>query len=243
MRTEQKAALTKIARFVFVVAVLIIGAIELRSTLPEATSGSAPLPSAGNSSAAVALAELEVKGRAPKTGYKREMFSSGWGTIDGCDVRNYILRRDLTNVTYVDTTCKVASGTLLDPYTGKTIEFVRGTDTSDTVQIDHVVALGDAWQKGAQNLTAAERYSLANDPLELLAVDGPANQAKSDADAATWLPSNKSYRCDYVARQIAVKTKYHLWVTRAEYEAIAKILTGCPDQHVPITLLPHSPVS
>lgn len=229
----QKLTLAKIGRILFVLAVLVIGLLELRSTLPESSGDSVSLPSAGNSSAAQALAKLEVKGRAAKTGYSRELFSSGWGTIDGCDVRNYILNRDLTNVTHVDATCKVASGTLADPYTGKTIEFVRGTDTSDAVQIDHVVALGDAWQKGAQNLTAAERYSLANDPLELLAVDGPANQAKGDSDAASWLPANKSYRCEYVARQIAVKTKYKLWVTRAEYEAMAKILTNCPAQQLP----------
>jgi len=234
MDSSWKPIIHKIGRIVFVVVVLVIGTIELRSSLPESSDGSSALPPAGSSSAAQALAKLDVKGRAPKTGYKRELFSSGWGTLDGCDLRNYILARDMTNLTYVDATCKVASGTLNDPYTGKVIEFVRGTDTSDTVQIDHVVALGDAWQKGAQNLTAAERYSLANDPFELLAVDGPSNQAKGDSDAASWLPPNKAYRCTYVARQIAVKTKYTLWVTRAEYEAMAKILTNCPDQELPI---------
>lgn len=228
------STLARFGRIVFVLAVLLIGTWQLRSTLPESSSsGSAVLPSAGTSPAAAALLKLEVKGRAPKTGYKRELFSSGWGTIDSCDLRNYILTRDLTNVTYVDGTCKVQSGTLADPYTGTTIQFVRGTDTSDDVQIDHVVALGDAWQKGAQNLTAAERYALANDPLELLAVDGKTNQNKGDADAASWLPPNKNYRCTYVARQIAVKTKYRLWVTQAEYEAIAKILTTCPSEPLP----------
>lgn len=233
MKILSKTQLAHVGRIVFVLAVLVIGVLELRSSLPESSDGSVPLPSAGSSSAAMALAQLEVKGRAPKTGYERELFSNGWGNINGCDLRNYILSRDMTDVTYVDATCKVASGTLEDPYTSKTIEFVRGTDTSDAVQIDHVVALGDAWQKGAQNLTAAERYSLANDPLELLAVDGPANQAKGDSDAASWLPANKSYRCNYVARQIAVKTKYRLWVTRAEYEAMARILTDCPSQQLP----------
>ena len=103
-------------------------------------------------------------------------------------MRNYILARDMTNISYVEDACKVQSGTLADPYTGSTINFARGADTSDDVQIDHVVALSDAWQKGAQQLTSADRYSLANDPLNLLAVDGTANQNKGDSDAASWLP-------------------------------------------------------
>lgn len=232
--TVKSSLLPRLGRIIFVVIIIIIGAWQLCSTTPEPSSdGSTQLPSAGSSPAAVALTKLVVKGRAPKTGYERALFSDGWGTIGSCDVRNYILARDLTHVTYVDKTCKVASGTLADPYTGTTIEFTRGTDSSSAVQIDHVVALGDAWQKGAQNITAVERYALANDPLELLAVDGKANQAKSDADAASWLPSNKQYRCAYVARQIAVKTKYKLWVTEAEYQAMAKILTNCPSEPLP----------
>lgn len=233
--------LPRIGRFLFVCIVLIIGAWQLRSTTPEPSSdGSMQMPSAGSSPAAIALAKLEVKGRAPKTGYERALFSSGWGMIGNCDARNYILSRDMTNVTYVDKTCKVNNGTLNDPYTGKLIQFVRGTDTSDDVQIDHVVALSDAWQKGAQNLTVAERYALANDPLELLAVDGNANQNKADSDAASWLPPNKDYRCTYVARQIAVKTKYKLWVTEAEYQAMAKVLVNCPTQLTPIVAQPRS---
>ena len=139
----------------------------------------------------------------------------------------------MSNETFVDLTCTVATGTLNDPYSGTTIYFLRGTATSDDVQIDHVVALSDAWQKGAQQLTYEQRVALANDPLELLAVDGDLNQQKGDGDAATWLPPNKSYRCDYVARQIAVKKKYSLWVTRSEYDAMADILSSCPDQTIP----------
>ena len=124
-------------------------------------------------------------------------------------------------------------GTLHDPYTGKVIAFVRGSGTSSKVQIDHVVALGDAWQKGAQQLSADTRLHLANDPLNLLAVDGPTNQRKGDGDAATWLPPNKAYRCQYVARQVAVKARYHLWVTSAERDAIARVLAGCPSRRLP----------
>lgn len=161
------------------------------------------------------------------------MFGNGWQQLGTCDTRNYILARDLSGTTFVTPTCKVSTGILNDPYTGKTVGFVRGIDTSDDVQIDHVVALSDAWQKGAQQLTQTQREALANDPLELLAVDGNANQQKSDSDAASWLPSNKPYRCSYVARQIAVKQKYSLWVTRSEYDAMARVLRECPDQKLP----------
>lgn len=179
------------------------------------------------------LNTLEVKGRAPKTGYDRDQFGPAWADVDhnGCDTRNDILRRDLQNVMAKAGTrgCKIASGTLNDPYTAKTINFVRGQNTSDDVQIDHVVALSDAWQKGAQNISAEQREQLANDPSNLLAVDGPTNQSKSDGDAATWLPPNASYRCDYVSKQVDVKAKYGLWVTEAEKKAMSDVLTapGC----------------
>lgn len=180
---------------------------------------------------------LEVKGRAPKTGYSREEFGPAWADVDhnGCDTRNDILNRDLEQVTYRDNTqnCVVLTGVLNDPYTATQINFQRGQDTSTAVQIDHVVALSDAWQKGAQQLTADQRRMFSNDPLNLLAVDGPANQQKGDSDAASWLPANRSFRCDYVSRQIAVKHRYDLWVTAAEKDAMARVLDACPDQEVP----------
>ncbi|WP_370281152.1 HNH endonuclease family protein [Pseudarthrobacter sp. NamE2] len=172
-----------------------------------------------------------MKGRAPKTGYTRDEFGPAWADTDhnGCDTRNDILARDLANETFKPGTnnCVVAEGTLADKYTGTTINFVRGQDTSSDVQIDHIVPLSDAWQKGAQQLTADRRKEFANDPLNLMAADGPTNSAKGDKDAATWLPPNRAFRCEYVARQTAVKAKYQLWVTRAERDAIAGILTGC----------------
>ena len=179
-----------------------------------------------------ALEKIPVKGRAPKTNYKRSMFGDGWVKNGDCDTRNIILNRDLKNVT-IGEKCKVLSGLLHDPYTGKDIEFKRGADTSSTVQIDHVVALSNAWQTGAQYLDESTRIELANDPLELLAVDGPANQAKSDGDAATWLPSNKAFRCQYISRQIAVKLKYNLWVTSSEKDAMNRVLDKCPDERLP----------
>ena len=180
-----------------------------------------------------ALETLEIKGRAPKTDYSRDKFGPGWLTVDGCDTRNIILNRDLDNV-IIDEKCQVQQGDLEDPYTGKRLSFIRGANTSSAVQIDHVVALSDAWQKGAQLLTTERRIQLSNDPVELLAVDGPANQQKSDGDAATWLPSYVPFRCQYVARQIAVKQKYELWVTQAEHDAMRRVLSVCPSQLLPI---------
>lgn len=180
------------------------------------------------------LKTIAVKGRAPKTGYSRDQFGNGWGDIGSCDTRNFILKRDLRNITYKSSPdCTVATGTLKDPYTLKVISFVRGVGTSSAVQIDHVVALSDSWQKGAQKLTFAVRVAFANDPLNLLAVDGPTNQAKSDSDAASWLPPNRRYWCPYVARQVAVKAKYKLWMTSAEKSRIQTILGTCPGQLIP----------
>jgi len=188
-------------------------------------------------SALAALRRLPVKGRAPMTGYARAEFGQAWADVDrnGCDTRNDILRRDLVRIVVKPGThgCKVLGGLLHDPYTGATVVFVRGVGTSLAVQIDHVVALGDAWAKGAQSLSLERRTALANDPLELLAVGGSVNQRKGDGDAATWLPPLRSYRCAYVARQVAVKTAYHLWVTAAERDAIARVLATCPRQPLP----------
>ncbi|WP_354146808.1 DUF1524 domain-containing protein [Arthrobacter sp. 754] len=182
------------------------------------------------------LVALPIKGRAPKTGYDRSLFGQAWADVDrnGCDTRNDTLKRDLTGITYTNSVpCKVQSGTLADPYTGATISFLRGNATSSAVQIDHVVALSDAWQKGAQQLTTEQRTAFANDPLNLQATDGPTNMKKGDGDAATWLPPNKGFRCEYVARQISVKATYSLWVTQAEHDAMARILADCSGQLAP----------
>lgn len=226
-------------RLVLVILVALLAPVYILQQNPQPS----PSPGAsttekvptGSTMALHALEKLEVKGRAPKTDYSRAKFLSDWGKIGDCDMRNIILKRDMTNV-FVDPfdNCTVHNGTLDDPYTGKVLQFKRGQGTSQLVQIDHVVALSDAWQKGGQQLSELERSLFGNDPLNLLAVDGPANQNKSDGDAATWLPPNKAYRCRYVARQIAVKLKYHLWVTLAEKEAIKRQLGLCPGQVLPI---------
>ena len=178
-----------------------------------------------------------TKGRAAKTGYTRAQFGPTWADVDrnGCDTRNDILKRDLTNEVFKEKTngCTVLSGTLVDPFSGETINFVQGAKTSSDVQIDHSVALSNAWQTGAFKLTPEQRKAFANDPLNLLAVKGKLNSQKGDGDAATWLPPLKSYRCDYVSRQIAVKMKYKLWFTAPEKEAMIRILKTCPEKALP----------
>jgi hypothetical protein len=225
-----------------------LGATSTGATVGNATDSAAPAsrqtvaPPSSQAAlrqgpALAALATLAVKGRAPKTGYTRDQFGRGWIDVDrnGCDTRNDILRRDLAPFVLKAGThgCLVLSGTLQDPYTGATIPFVRGQQTSTAVQIDHVVALSDAWQKGAQHWDAATRERFANDPLNLLAVDGPSNSRKGDGDAATWQPPAKGYRCRYVARQVAVKAAYGVWVTAAERAAITRVLASCPAEPLP----------
>ena len=203
-------------------------------TLEPTPSPSPEAPQPASSPALSALASVPIKGRAPKTGYERDLFATDWDYSFGCDMRNKILRRDFSEfILRSGSSCIVETGVLQDPYTGEAISFQRGVDTSSAVQIDHVVSLSDAWQKGAQQLTSDQRYALYNDPLNLLAVSGPANSQKSDSDAASWLPANKGYRCAFVARQVAVKLSYNLWMTQAEFDTIANILTSCPDQSLP----------
>jgi len=191
---------------------------------------------AGDKKAVSVLETLIVKGRAPKSGYDRSTFGD-WADPDGngCDTRNDILNRDLKSITYkyANDNCIVMTGTFLDPYSGTVMNFLRGVGTSSLIQIDHVVAVSDAWQKGAFKWGSATKVAFYNDPLNLLAVQGRLNSQKGDGDAATWLPPLKSYRCAYVARQIAVKSKYAIWVTTAEKAAMQTILAKCPDQGIP----------
>ncbi len=211
----------------------------LLAALAVALSGLLAAPQAAAGPAADAMARLdsiEVKGRAPKTGYERSLFGDAW-TDDvavadghnGCDTRNDMLRRDLVDVVIKPGSngCAVLNGTLNDPYTGTSFAFQRGPGSSAEVQIDHMVSLSDAWQTGAQQWDEFTRRNFANDPRNLQATLGWVNQQKGDGDAATWLPPNNSYRCTFVSRIVDVKAAYRLWVTPAERDAIARVLAGC----------------
>ncbi|MGW2516582.1 HNH endonuclease family protein [Streptomyces sp. NPDC001617] len=213
-------------------AVVLVFAVAGCKAETETGSGG-PQETGGGGAALTAAESLTVKGRAPKTGYSRQRFGTAWADTDSnsCDTRDDILKRDLENVRFTSGTCKVSYGVLeSDPYSGKKVTYRRG---ASLVDIDHIVPLSDAWQKGAKYWDASKRIALANDPLNLIAVDSSTNRSKGDGDAATWLPPNKSYRCTYVAGQVAVKQKYQLWVTAAEKGAMEKILRTCPGQKLP----------
>jgi len=204
-------------------------AVPVIPARPKVTTAKQP----AEDTALAAVARLTVKWRAPKTGYARAQFGQTWFDTDhnGCDTRNDVLRRDLYD-RQMKNSCKVLAGTLApDPYTGGSIRFVYGG--ASEVDIDHLVALSDAWQTGAAGWPAGKRLALANDPLNLLAVSASANRSKSDGDTATWLPPNKAYRCTYVAAQVAVKVKYGLWVTSAERDAMTRVLAACPRMRPP----------
>ena len=182
-------------------------------------------------SALSTLNSLPVKGKAAATGYDRNAkFGNGWKDSDGnkCDERQDTLTRDMYKVKYKDSkNCQLASGTLKDSYTGTTINWKVN---SGSVDIDHVVALKNVWISGGQKLTQAQRVAVANDPLNLMASQASANRSKGDDNAAEWLPTNKAFRCQYVATQIGVKKKYALSVTAAEKDAMKRVLQACPTQ-------------
>ncbi|MFN8079099.1 MAG: HNH endonuclease family protein [Kineosporiaceae bacterium] len=205
-----------------------------------ARTASAPVTPSGSGGATLArdaLSRLVIRPKEPLTGYSRSAYGAGWLDPDGngCDTRNDVLRRDLTQVQLRpgSVNCIVERGTLHDPYTGAVVAFERGRQTSGLVNIDHVVPLGNAWRTGARHWTAVRRTAFYNDPLELLAVQDSTNAAKDGSDAATWLPPRPELRCAFVARVIAVKARYGLWMTQAEHDAVATVLAGCPSQLLP----------
>ena len=236
MKLKKRRLVAVMFAFVAVAVWLVVNPASYESEFTQAVNDGADYAaeavSAENPNAPLAteiLEKLEIKGRAPKTGYTREEFYNGWPNVDGCSLRQRIIRREFGESAVLEE-CNVVAGEFDEPYTGEHMVFSEREQISKGIQIDHVVALSDAWQKGAQNLSADERYAVATDPLNLLAVDASTNQKKSDGDAATWLPPNKKFRCQYVARQVSVKYKYKLWVTEAEKNAINKVLENCPKE-------------
>lgn len=204
----------------------------------DATGQPAPALSAVDINAArTALGSLPTRGFSPNVPkYDRNEFGKPWSddvTVDGghngCDTRNDILARDLTDVEFkpAKRNCIVTKGKLNDPYTNTTIEFKRGRKSSDLIPIDHVVALGDAWYSGAYQWDADRRRNFANDPINLQATNRESNTQKSAKNAAEWLPPNTAYQCEYVGRQITIKSTYGLSVTPAEKNAMEKVLATC----------------
>lgn len=205
-------------------------------TSSGAGTSAAPSPTSGPryDIARQQLRALPVRGWDRTSDFQRSQFGQAWSDDvnvefghNGCNTRDDILRRDLKNLVVRPFTCFAQSGTLVDPYTAATIEFVRGPQTSNSIEIDHVVSLADAWYKGARGWDSQRRLDFANDPRNLLAVSPRANFEKAFRDAASWLPPNAEFRCDFVARQVEVKTAYGLWLSAKEKRAMAEVLSRC----------------
>jgi hypothetical protein len=170
--------------------------------------------------------------------YRRSAFGEAWdddngapGGHNGCDTRDDILNRDLADKTYVSTKrCPqaIAAGTLRDPYTNATVAFVRGNQVGASVQIDHLVPLAFAWDMGARNWSDEMRIRFANDPANLLAVAGQANQDKGDQPPGTWMPPNDAFWCQYAVQFIVVLRGYHLPVDEASAQQLRQVAGTCP---------------
>lgn len=164
----------------------------------------------------------------PPEKYNRvEQFGPAWKDVDhnGCDTRNDILARDLRDISGRRNACVITAGQLADPYSGTWIDFSK--KEASKVQIDHVVALENAWQSGAYNLSKEDREALANDPDNLLAVNGHDNMAKGSKSADQWMPPNTAYACTYASKQVQIKNRYALTVTSSEKQALADALATC----------------
>ncbi|GGK82742.1 lipoprotein [Sphaerisporangium melleum] len=196
---------------------------------PKGTGrGLGTIRSAGDRAEAVKIIEkVATKGRGAKTGYDRDEFGYAWADNaadipfagNGCDTRNDVLARDGDDLKYRSgSNCVLASMTLHDPYTGTTIKWTK--QQAAEVQIDHVMPLSYDWQMGASRWSKAKRVQIANDPLNLLPVDGSANSSKGDSGPATWLPPARGIRCSYAVRFAQVALKYDLPVTAPDKEAM-----------------------
>jgi Protein of unknown function (DUF1524) len=220
-----------------IVALAVIG-VAVAVWVHHRPASTPPPPAAvGTSSYVQARADaqrLPVVGWDGRTDFSRYRFGEAWSDdVDvefghnGCNTRDDMLRRDLADLVVRPGTCYAQSGVLHDPYDGAAIPFVRGPNTSDAVQIDHVVSLSDAWYKGARDWDDQRRRNFANDPRNLLAVGGKVNFDKAFRDAASWLPPNVAFRCEFVARQVAVKAAYGLAVSAKEKRALVELLATC----------------
>ncbi|MGD9618652.1 MAG: HNH endonuclease family protein [Mycolicibacterium sp.] len=180
----------------------------------------------------------EIPARIRGYDYRRDAFGEAWtdettapGGYNGCDTRNDILDRDLLDKAYVSIKrCPnaVGSGTLLDPYTSRLVPFTRGNRVGAAVQIDHIVPLALAWDLGARDWTEEMRIRFANDPANLLAVDGPTNQDKGDKEPAEWMPPNSAFHCQYAMQFIAVLRGYRLPVDAPSAAVLRDAAQSCP---------------
>jgi hypothetical protein len=170
--------------------------------------------------------------------YRRAAFGEAWtddnpapGGHNECDTRNDVLDRDLMDKTYTfikRCPTAVATGLLHDPYTNAVVTFTRGNQVGASVQIDHIVPLALAWDLGARNWPDQIRLRFANDPANLLAVAGQANQDKSDGEPAVWMPPNHAFWCQYAVQFAAVLRGYGLSVDQPSATVLRDAAATCP---------------
>ncbi|KXP00643.1 HNH endonuclease family protein [Tsukamurella pseudospumae] len=213
-----------------------VGVYRDRSAAEPAPGPAAPSAQVSDGAPLAGVRIVAARERAPQA-YRRAAFGEAW-TDDqsaqlghnGCDTRNDVLDRDLTDKTFVRTSAcpnAVATGTLVDPYSGTTMRFERGAKTSAKVQIDHIVALAYAWDMGAWSWDDAKRTAFANDPRNLVAVDGPANENKRDSPPGRWMPANERFHCQYARQFSSVAREYGLSVDRASAAVVEQAVATC----------------
>ncbi|WP_167762111.1 HNH endonuclease family protein [Blastococcus sp. CT_GayMR20] len=212
--------------------------IESGPPEPAASVGQADVPTGTlePAAAATALAGLRVAEKTALDGYERGcgdgeacVFGPAWSDVDrnGCDQRNDVLHRDLTEVQVRDGTqgCVVIAGVLDDPYTGEMVPFEKAD--AALVPIDHVVPLAAAWVQGAAAWAPDQREAFANDLANLIATTRAENSSKGDSTAEEWVPADPAYGCSYATVVVTVKDRYALAVTPAEADALAGLLATC----------------
>lgn len=221
---------------VTVVAVVVAAQVlsERSRVNPSALAGVPTVVAGTDVLAGIVIVPQRIRGN----DYRRAAYGEAWdddnsapGGRNGCDTRSEILDRDLTDKSYVAIKrCPgaVASGTLRDPYTNSTIAFVRGNKVGASVQIDHIVPLAFAWDMGARNWTDETRKRFANDPANLIAVAGEANQDKGDLPPGEWMPPNSAFWCSYAMQFIAVLRGYRLPVDQPSAATLREAAGGCP---------------
>jgi hypothetical protein len=223
---------------VIVLAVVLITLLGRGAgSTPSSSVGTGHVPT-GTLDAATARAQLDrlrVAAKGSLAGYQRScdagsgcVFGQAWTDVDGngCDQRDDVLHRDLTDVRDREgSDCVVVAGTLADPYTGTTVPFAKAQ--ADRVQIDHVVPLAAAWAQGASRWTAQRRQAFANDLGNLVATTAGPNESKGDDTADEWTPPNTAYSCAYARVVVTVKQRYDLTVTDPEAGALRTLLASC----------------
>ena len=220
-----------------VLAVIVAYQVSATSGSPSRYIAEADIPTlAPGADALAGIAEVPVRVRG--NDYRRDAFGESWtdettapGGHNGCDTRNDILDRDLVDKTYVAISrcpTAVATGKLLDPYTNAAVAFTRGNQTGASVQIDHIVPLALAWDLGARNWTDDMRMRFANDPANLLAVSGGANQDKGDKQPSLWMPPNAAFHCQYAMQYIEVLRGYRLPVDAPSVPVLREATATCP---------------